>query len=148
MLPCFALMLALLGAACAPDTWLGGRLRAALIDDPVRVLNGGPLAVLLRFVVLLAVVAFVVGAPEIAALVDVADITAFIELAAAFCLLGAVVAYRAAVHAGRTAIRAALVRRLLPRTLARARSLRARPPRRPSSPSPDDPAPWAVLQPA
>lgn len=60
-----------------------------LVDTPARVLKGGPLKVFVALVVLAALLAFTVAAPEMVALLGVADLSLYLDLAVLSAILGA-----------------------------------------------------------
>ena len=139
------LAFAFLVTAFLPETQLGKLLRRTLVVRPAEVLNGGPLKVIVALVVLAGVVVFVVAAPEWVALMGMADLSLYLDLAVLSFLLGAVGSLKTASRAGvgvakQIASRLTLAKARLKRLGVRAR--RARKPRH--GPAADDSWPSGV----
>lgn len=132
--PFLLLAFAFLLVALAPDSEMGRTLRNALVDRPARLLNGGPLKVFVAIIVLAGLVAFVLGAPELVALIGMTDLTVYLDLVVLSFIVGAVSNLKGAMRAGgQLAKRGANAVMLAPARLQRLprRVRRARKPRQP-----------------
>lgn len=125
------LAFAFLVVAFTPDTNLGKALRRVLVDGPARLLNGGPLKVFVALVVVAGLVAFAVGAPELVALIGMADLSVYIELAALSFILSAVTGLRTASRSGVAATRRCFGRAARAPARLRRRRVRTRRTRKP-----------------
>ena len=83
------LLLAMAVIAVAPDSFLGRALRRALVETPARWIAGDPFRMLIGAVVVVGLIAFALGAPELIALAGIADVAAYLDLTAVVVLLGA-----------------------------------------------------------
>lgn len=112
--------------ALAPETHLGKMLRQALVAAPAQMLNGGPIKLLAAAFVLVGVLGFAFAAPELIALVGVADLALYLDVMAVALIVGAIAQFRGF---GSTALRWA--RRYLLGPAIRLRPGRGRRPRSP-----------------
>ena len=141
------LLLAGLGAALAPDTAIGKTLREALIELPARLLNRDRLSLIIAVVAFVGLVTFLAGAPELVALVGLADLSLFVDIAALGLVLGSAVRLKI-VRAAVAEISRRLVGRLAnigsPRVRATVRARRLGRSRRARSNDPDPLGGWAL----
>jgi hypothetical protein len=114
-----------------PDTEIGRAFRRVLVEDPARLLNGGPLKVFVALVVLVGLVAFAVGAPELVALIGMADLSVYLDLAVLAFMLSAATRLRTASRAGLEATKRAFGRLALASARLSWRRVRTRRTRRP-----------------
>ena len=86
-----SLLFAALWVVAAPDTEAGKALREALVDAPARFLNKDRLGLLIAVVALLGLIALLFGAPELVALVGLADASLLVDFVAIGLVLGSAV---------------------------------------------------------
>jgi hypothetical protein len=83
-------LLALVVVRWAPDTPLAKILRAWLIEAPVGALNDlSPAKVMIGAIVLVCLVGMALSAPEVVAMIGVADLSAYLDAAVIAMLIGA-----------------------------------------------------------
>lgn len=131
--------------AFAPDSDIGKALRRGLVDGPAQLLNGGPLKIFVALVVLVGLVAFAVGAPELVALIGMADLSVYLDLAVLAFILSAGTRLRTASRAGVEAAKRGFGRVALASahwSRPRARTRRVQKPRNPAAN--DDGRPFGV----
>jgi cobalamin biosynthesis protein CobD/CbiB len=74
------LLMALCAALWAPDTPIGKTLRVVLIDPLAKTLSRAtPLQVIVGLIVFLALVVFIIGAPELVAIMGVTDLSIYLD---------------------------------------------------------------------
>jgi len=138
------LFLAIFVALWVPDTPVGKILRRALIDDPARMLsNTTPLKTVVGVIVFFALIAFVIGGPEVVAIMGIGDLSLYLDITVVTLLVSAALRFKSALTQAMTHAREIAARIVVPGNRARARNLRSRP-RRPKSPPSDseDGAEW------
>jgi hypothetical protein len=75
------LFLALCVALWAPDTPIGKSLRVVLIDAPAKTLSRAtPLKVIIGLIVFLALVVFIISAPELVAIMGLGDLYFYLDI--------------------------------------------------------------------
>jgi len=75
------LLVALCAALLAPDTPIGKSLRVVLIDRPAKTLSHAtPLKMIVGLIVFLALVAFILSAPELVAIIGLSDLSLYLDI--------------------------------------------------------------------
>jgi cobalamin biosynthesis protein CobD/CbiB len=75
------LLLALCAVLWAPNTPIGKSLRLVLIDRPAKTLSRAtPLKVIVGLIVLLALVGFIISAPELVAIMGLSDLSIYLDI--------------------------------------------------------------------
>jgi hypothetical protein len=75
------LLMALCAALWAPDTPIGKTLRVVLIDPLAKTLSRAtPLKVMVGLIVFFALIVFIIGAPELVAIMGVADLSLYLDI--------------------------------------------------------------------
>jgi hypothetical protein len=86
------LLVALCVALCAPDTPVGKTLRGVLINAPAEALSRAtPLKVIVGLIVFLALVVFIIGSPELVALMGLGDLYFYLEITVVSVLMNTAV---------------------------------------------------------
>jgi len=116
------LVLAFVAAVWAPDTPLGKNLRTVLIEAPAQALKRAtPLKIIVGLIVFLGLVAFVLGAPEIVAMIGLGDLSIYLDFTVVVILLSVVARLKSTViHT------VGLSRAVVARVIARANRTKAR----------------------
>jgi len=132
------LLLALCAVLWAPDTPIGKLLRIVLIDRPAKTLNRAtPLKVIVGLIVFLALVAFIISAPELVAIMGLSDLSIYLDFTIISILMSAAVRLKSvlayAIRLGR-----GIAARNIPRWKWAGPRNRHSHPRRPKSPPSDD----------
>jgi cobalamin biosynthesis protein CobD/CbiB len=132
------LLIALCAALWAPDTPIGKSLRAVLIDPLAKTLNRAtPLKVIVGLIVFLALVIFIIGAPELVAIMGVTDLSIYLDITIISILMSTAVRLKSVLA---YAIRLArgIATRDIPQWKRAGPRNRLSRPRRPKSPPSDD----------
>jgi hypothetical protein len=132
------LLLALCAVLWAPDTPIGKSLRVVLIDRPAKMLSRAtPLKVIVGLIVLLSLLVFIIGAPELVAIMGVSDLSIYLDITIISILMSTAVRLKSVLA---NAIR--LVRGIAARDTPQWKRMgprnRLSHPRRPKSPPSDD----------
>ena len=132
------LLLVLCAMLWAPDTPIGKSFRAVLIDAPARILNRAtPLKVVIGLIVLLVLLVFIFGAPELVALIGLGDLYVYLDIAVISILMNAAVRSKSVFTYAIRVVRGIAARKIPPWKRAGPRNRRLHP-RRPKSTSSDD----------
>jgi cobalamin biosynthesis protein CobD/CbiB len=132
------LLLALCAALWAPDTPIGKSLRVVLIDRPAKTLNRAtPLKVIVGLIVFLALVAFIISAPELVAIMGLGDLSIYLDFTIISILMSAAVRLKS-VFAYAIRLVRGIAARDIPRWKRAGPRNRLSHPRRPQSPPSDD----------
>jgi cobalamin biosynthesis protein CobD/CbiB len=128
------LLLALCAALWAPDTPIGKSLRVVLIDRPAKTLNRAtPLKVIVGLIVFLALVAFIISAPELVAIMGLGDLSIYLDFTIISILMSAAVRLKS-VFAYAIRLVRGIAARDIPRWKRAGPRNRLSHPRRPQSP--------------
>jgi cobalamin biosynthesis protein CobD/CbiB len=132
------LLLALCAALWAPDTPIGKSLRVVLIDRPAKTLSRAtPLKVIIGLIVFLALVAFIISAPEFVAIMGLGDLYLHLDITVISILMSTAVRLKS-VLAYATRLVRGIAARDIPRWKRAGPRNRLSHPRRPKSPPSDD----------
>lgn len=142
------LTLAVLFAGLPRDTLIGKSFRRLLVEEPARLLNGGPLRTFVAIVVLFGLVAFAVAAPEMVAVMGMTDLSLYLDLVVLAFALRTLGRFKSATANVAASFRRACRQLYLGRVRFNRRSGRTRPLRKPRRPPPSDdnfrPGAWAI----
>ena len=128
------LLLALCAALWAPDTPIGKSLRVVLIDRPAKTLSRAtPLKVIVGLIVFLALVAFIISAPELVAIMGLSDLSIYLDFTIISILMSAAVRLKS-VFAYAIRLVRGIAARDIPRWKRAGPRNRLSHPRRPQSP--------------
>jgi hypothetical protein len=132
------LLLALCAALCAPDTPIGKSLRVWLIDAPAKTLSRAtPLKVIIGLFVFLALVVFIIGAPELVTIMGLGDLYFYLDFTVISILMGTAVRLKSVLAYAIRLVRGIAARKIPQWKRAGPRN-RLSHPRRPKSPPSDD----------
>jgi hypothetical protein len=132
------LLLALCAVLWAPDTPIGKSLRGVLIDNPAKMLSRATLLkVIIGLIVVLTVVVFIFGAPELVALMGLSDLYFYLDVTLISILTSTAVRSKSMLAAAIRLVLGVAARRISQWKRAGPRSRLSRP-RRPKSPPTDD----------
>jgi hypothetical protein len=132
------LLLALCAALWAPDTPIGKSLRVVLIDRPAKTLSRAtPLKVIVGLTVFLALIAFIISAPELVAIMGLSDLYFYLDITVISILMSTAVRLKSVVAYAIRLVRGIAARDIPQWKRAGPRS-RLSHPRRPKSPPSDD----------
>jgi len=132
------LLLALCAALWAPDTSIGKSLRVVLIDAPAKTLSRAtPLKVIIGLFVFLALVVFIIGAPELVTIMGLGDLYFFLDFTVISILMGTAVRLKSVLAYAIRLVRG-IAARDIPRWKRAGPRNRLPHPRRPKAPPSDD----------
>jgi hypothetical protein len=132
------LLLALCAALWAPDTPIGKSLRVVLIDAPAKTLSRAtPLKVIIGLIVFLALAVFIVGAPELVALMGLSELYFYLDITLISILMNTAVRSKSVLAYAIRLVRGIAARKIPQWKRAGPRN-RLSHPRRPKAPSSDD----------
>jgi hypothetical protein len=130
------LLLALCAALWAPDTPIGKSLRVVLIDAPAKTLSHAtPLKVIIGLIVFFALVVFIIGAPELVALMGLGDLYFYLDITVISILMNTAVRSKSVLAYAIRLVRGIALRKIpqWKRSGPRNRLLRLRRPKSPPS---------------
>jgi cobalamin biosynthesis protein CobD/CbiB len=132
------LLLALCAALWAPDTPIGKAVRNVLIDLPAKTLSRAtPLKVIVGLIVFLALVAFIVSAPELVAIMGLGDLSIYLDFTIISLLVSTAARLKSVLAYAIRLIRG-IAQSNIPQWRRAGRRNRLSHPRRPKSPPSDD----------
>jgi cobalamin biosynthesis protein CobD/CbiB len=132
------LLLALCTALWAPDTSIGKSLRIVLIDAPAKTLSRAtPVKVIIGLIVFLALVVFIVSAPELVALMGFSDLYFYLDITVISILMSTVIRLKSVLAYAIRLVRG-IAARGIPQWKRTGPRNRLSHPRRPKSPPSDD----------
>ncbi len=132
------LLMALCAALWAPDTPIGKSLRVVLIDRPAKTLSRvTPLKGIVGLTVFLALVVFIISAPEFVAIMGVSDLSIYLDITIISILMSTVVRLKSALAFAIRLVRG-IAARDIPQWKRTGPRSRLSHPRRPKSPPSDD----------
>jgi cobalamin biosynthesis protein CobD/CbiB len=131
------LLLALCAALWAPDTLIGKSLRV-LVDAPVKTLSRAtPLKVIIGLIVFLVLAVFIIGAPELVAIMGLSDLYFYLDITVISLLMSTSVRLKSVLTDAIRLVRG-IAARDIPRWKRAGPRNRLSHPRRPKSPPSDD----------
>jgi cobalamin biosynthesis protein CobD/CbiB len=132
------LLLALCVVLWAPDTPIGKSLRVVLIDRPAKTLSRAtPLKVIIGLIVFLALVGFIISAPELVAIMGISDLSIYLDITIISILMSTAVRLKSVLAYAIRLVRGIAARDIRQWKRAGPRN-RLSHPRRPKSPPSDD----------
>ena len=132
------LLVALSAALLAPDTPIGKSLRVVLIDRPAKTLSHATLLkVIVGLIVFLALVAFILSAPELVAIMGLSDLSLYLDITIISILMNTAVRLKSVLAYAIRLVRG-IAARDIPRSKRAGPRNRLSHPRRPKSPPSDD----------
>jgi cobalamin biosynthesis protein CobD/CbiB len=132
------LLMALFVVLFAPDTPIGKSLRVMLIDAPAKTLSRAtPRKVIIGLIVFLALVIFIISAPELVAIMGLSDLSIYLDITIISILMNTAIRLKSVLAYAIRLVRGIATRDIPQRKRARSRN-RLSHPRRPKSPPSDD----------
>jgi hypothetical protein len=132
------LLIALCATLWAPDTPIGKSLRVALIDTPAKTLSHAtPRKVIIGLIVFLALVGFIISAPELVAIMGLGDLYLYLDITVISILVSTIVRLKSVLTPAIRLVRGVAARDIPQWKRAGPRN-RLSHPRRPISPPSDD----------